>query len=442
MLVNVRLWIDNHRNILRITAFIMLPLALLAGAWIVDYKYTYIKGYLPDFLLLATSVSDDFLLTLSGVFLTVTTFSLTTTLTVLNKYSDSFTPRIVQDFIDKPNVLSLFGIFIGGFFYTVFALFIQKNLDQDTLVISGTLGIFYAILSMISFVMFTRRVLTDVKAENVIDDIYNRCLVLVNKEAEMRKNAVRMEFDDDSPNEKTVKIYAEKTGYFYAIDTNRLIRIVENTHSEIVIFKKIGEHIPRGVYMANITFANDEDIDKNKLNTLLEKISSCFIMNITKNEKNDYHHEITNLIEIAMRSLSPGINDPNTAILCTNKVSLLLGKLFSSDNYFIVLAENDKSKIVYKTYSVEDELYLSFSQIIHYAKGEPLVSKAVLDGFYLIYMLSAKSTRKSISKYMMQVYEIMAKSMGNINDKELLKKIIRDFEDNSENKSDYNAIRQ
>lgn len=85
--------------------------------WFVDIKNPISKLNVPQLILLSAEVSSNFLSNLEGVFLTVTTFSFTTILTVVTTYSSSFSPRVVQKFIDKPKVLSLFGIFVGGFFY-------------------------------------------------------------------------------------------------------------------------------------------------------------------------------------------------------------------------------------------------------------------------------------------------------------------------------------
>ena len=120
-----------------------------------------------------------------------------------------------------------------------------------------------------------------------------------------------------------------------------------------------------------------------------------FLINAYYNGEEDYHREIVNLTEIANMALSPGTNDPNTAIVCINKMSSLFGKLLSTDNHFIILKEDEDVKIIYQTYSVEDELYLGFSQIISYSAGDPLVTKAILQGLYIIYTMADIGAKKA-----------------------------------------------
>ncbi len=357
----ISLWFNNHRNIINIVRFTLISFVLLLITWLIDIRYVWLKEYIPDLFLLSAEVSNAFLSNLSGVFLTVTTFTFTTILTVVSNYSSNFTPRVVQKFINKPNVLSLFGIFVGGFFYTVLSLFFLQNIDLDQPVLSGTLGILYAVASMIYFVLFVKRVLQDIKAENLISDIYDEAEKLIAVEADLRKKSERW---SEEKIVDTYQLYSRETGYFYGIDYDRAFSLIEDLQCELIIHKKIGEYVPKGVYIANLNVQKKEVLASDETLSLFEKVGDCFIMNVSQNETFDYHHEITNLVEIALRAISPGINDPNTAVICLRRISLLLGQLFSSENQFIVARQNHHAKVIYESYSVEEELYLSFYQII------------------------------------------------------------------------------
>jgi len=148
-------------------------------------------------------------------------------------------------------------------------------------------------------------------------------------------------------------------------------------------------------------------LDDNDKKELKEKLSPLFIINAYNNREEDYHRGIVNLTEIANMALSPGTNDPNTAIMCINKMSSLLGKLLSAGNHFIIMKEDENVKIIYQSYSVEDELYLGFSQIISYSAGDPLVTKAILQGIFIIYTMADISAKKSIKKFFDDSYEIL-----------------------------------
>lgn len=427
MLQKLQLVYQNNRNIIRIVRYTLISFLLLIFTWVFDYKYPFLKRNFPDVILLSPEVTSSFLSNLSGTFLTVSTFTLTTILTLLNKYSDSFTPRIVQDFIDQPNVLSLFGVFIGGFFYTVLSLFMIQNLDSKLPLVSGTIGVFYALSAMISFVLFVRRILYSVKVSNVIENIYTNAENLIETESENRK--ISEKFEEEVSIEE-FKIYADNSGYFYGIDKDNILQLLENKKCQLIIDKRIGDFVLKGMKIANLNVLEDFEIQKDNMDELLNKISSSLVINISKNDKKDYHHEITNLVEISLRALSPGINDPNTAIEAIRKIGILLGKLLSSDRYYVVIGESTDCKIIYNSYTAGEELYLSFNQILHYGKQDPLVAQSILNSIHLIYLVAGDAVHEQIEEFFKYCYKLCLNSMENTMDKHALETIYREFYSN------------
>lgn len=451
MIKNLKLLYENNRNIIRITGWTLVSLVLLFLTWLLDYKCPGFKEGLPKFLLLSSGVTSSFLSTLAGTFLTVTTFTFTTILTVLNKYSDSFTPRIVQDFIDKPHVLSLFGVFIGGFFYTVLSLFLVENASSDDTFISGTIAIFYAVLAMISFVLFVKRVLNDIKVSNVIENTYAHALKLIEAEldaefpdelyaelsGETSEDSSRK--SDDNSSKKEYKIFASKSGYFYSISSDEIIKILDGIDSDLVIRHRIGEFLLKDEHIASLYIedaSNDEHIaslhiedasndDAGSFDEMLDRVSDCLLINVRKNDTEDYHHEITNLVEIAMKGLSPGINDPNTAIESVRKIGILLGKLFSAKHFYRILNKTEDTRIIYTGYTAKEELHLSFNQILYYGKNDPLVSEAILKSIRMIYLVAGESMHSQIRDFFDYCYDLCSSAMDNEMYKERLK-VVRD----------------
>lgn len=88
---------------------------------------------------------------------------------------------------------------------------------------------------------------------------------------------------------------------------------------------------------------------------------------------------------------------------------------------------DNKAKIAYKLYSVEEELYLTFYQIIFYGKKDPSVARALLEGINLIYINSDKSSLKEIKDFYNYVYTICIKSMEEELDKKKLKELNSKF---------------
>lgn len=438
MLNRIKLFFINNRNAIRIMGYSLISILLLYLTWLIDYRHNYIKDLLPDILLLSPEVTSSFLSTLTGTFLTVTTFSFTTILTVMSKYSDSFSPRTVQDFIDKPNVLSLLGTYIGGFFYTVLALFMVQNIDSEKPLVSGTIAIFYAVAAMVSFVLFSRKVLQGFKVENVIESIANQADKLIKEEAKKREESEKFSMENY---QEEIEIYANKSGYLFEIDYKGLMEKLDRGKCQLTVEKKINEYVSKGMYIARLHTYDDFKLDDEDRQDYLDKLSESLVINYNKNDLKDYHHELTKLVEIAMMALSPGVNDPNTAIEVIEKISLLLGKLFSTVNFYLVIDENEDTKIIYNGYTVEEELFLAYSQIIHYGKEDPRLSQALLKGLYIVYMVAGRSCKGEVEDYLSYVYTSCKEALTSPMDKKSLDIIYEDFEKNKDKRSNQEAVR-
>ena len=310
---------------------------------------------------------------------------------------------MLQSFIDRTGVLGLYGIFVSGFFYSVISILLLQDIATYQHVVAGSLGIAYSIIAMLSFIAFSRQVLDNIKVSNVIEYIFNDCEKLIDKEVELRKKAKHYEVDDESTK---LSIVAESSGYLFEIKADEIFKELDGIRAELVINKRIGEYTTKGESVGELNIFECE-LDDNDKKELKEKLSPLFIINAYNNREEDYHRGIVNLTEIANMALSPGTNDPNTAIICINKMSSLLGKLLSAGNHFIIMKEDEDVKIIYQSYSVEDELYLGFSQIISYSAGDPLVTKAILEGIFIIYTMADIDAKKSIKEFFDDSYEIL-----------------------------------
>lgn len=409
MVARIKLWFINEKNLLKMSKFVLLTISLLLLTWIFDNQFPELKDHVPDQLLLSVDVSMDFLSNISGVFLTISIFSFTTIVTVLNKYSSSVSPRMLQTFIDRTDVLGLFGIFISGFFYSVISILLLQNVRADDHVMAGSFAIAYAIVAMIGFVVFAKQVLENIKISNIIEGVYTDCEALIDEVVSLREKAKRYEDDKDA---KEFPVLATTTGYLFSIQTDAILKALDGIKAEFTIKKRVGEYTTEGESLGVLKLFGGKNLSKEEIEELTETLGGALVINVFKNIQDDYHHGLVNLTEIAAMALSPGINDPNTAVMCVNKISSLLGKLLSTANQFIVLKEDGDTKVIYQSYSVEDELYLAFSQIITYSGGDPLVTRSILQGLYLIYMMAGASAKAGVKNYFDSAYDLL---MANFN---------------------------
>lgn len=114
----------------------------------------------------------------------------------------------------------------------------------------------------------------------------------------------------------------------------------------------------------------------------------------------------------------------------------MLGKLFSSKNFYQILNENENSKIIYNNYSAKEELSLSYNQILHYAKYDPEVAKAILSSIFMIYYVSDQLVHEEIEKFFIYCYEECKSAMTSDAYIDQLEQIYKDFDEKRDSSMD------
>lgn len=188
-----------------------------------------------------------------------------------------------------------------------------------------------------------------------------------------------------------------------------LKKLLRKKAHSCIIDSKVGDYITKKTQIAHIHLKEGQDIDD-----IMDNVKETFIILDNKLYFNDYRHGITKLVEIALRAISPAINDPNTAIHSIRKISVLLSYLARSEHIHTVKVLEDDFEILYIENNLSEDLYFTFHQIVHYAKQDVSVMRALLEGLWLIEQNAVGKNRDFVVEYAREIY---TKSLPNHNNK-------------------------
>lgn len=398
--------------------YIFFSMILLFVVSLIDLGIIPLNPYLPDIIKLKVDFSQSILITLSAAFLTITTFTFSTILSVLNTYASSFTPRVVENFINMKITLKVIGIFIGGFFYCVGSLIFTRDFFNNEVIISGFVAILYSMMCIVYFIVFIQRVITKFQGVNVISDIAGTAQSVIDSEIELRRQG--MSFTNEG-NVSGISIKSDKSGYLSSVDLNSLISLMGDREGALRIDTKIGEYVSEDTEIATIYLKEGMEDE------LKEKILNSFIFQDKKFETTDYRYNVTKLLEIALRAISPGINDPNTAIHCINKLGVLLSSFASIDHHHIQKARNEKFHIYYSSYSFKEELITFYLPLIHYGREDLQVVLAILDSLGSLFDCATAQNKKHIKHIVEHLKVKVEKFIQTDLEKEIFDTHLHDF---------------
>lgn len=203
-----------------------------------------------------------------------------------------------------------------------------------------------------------------------------------------------------------------------------MIKIITKHDALLELSCRPGDHIVEGVEIG-LLFSNG-NLEKN----VFEKIFNQFVIGKTKTSQQDLEFSIHQMVEIAVRALSPGVNDPYTAIACIDNLTAIMCYLaqakFPSKYRF---DEEGNLRVISDTLDFEGILDAAFNQIRQFSSGSPAVIIRLMEALTTIHAFtSKKGHKKAVVKHAEMVFSSGKQTITEKNDiEDLTIKSSKDF---------------
>lgn len=331
--------------------------------------------------LLATTAAA--ILGVAGVTFSITIASLTLA-------SQQFGPRLIRNFTQDRFTQTVLGFFIATFFYCMLSMqlgsvtFKSEFTSLATLVTVLTL----TTVDLLMLVLFIHHICKAIQAETIISDVAEEMLrradsllPVMFEDAEEEDQAAIHSLQADLK-ERGDKILATSHGYVLAIDYPALLKYADKHEHIFALEHRPGDYVFKGSVLAKVVGANRPDDIEAVVNDLV-------VIGATRNPRQDLEFSIRQLVEIALRALSPGINDPFTAMTCINRLGTLIN-LISARAIPPTTWSNDTGdvRLLVKPTTFEGLVEAAFNQIRQEASTHVDVTVRLLDVLHELILLA------------------------------------------------------
>ncbi|NDK56802.1 DUF2254 domain-containing protein [Pontibacter fetidus] len=325
-----------------------------------------LKAKLLDFITLKdASTARTIASTIAGGILSLTVFSFSMVMLLLNQAASNMTNRILGSLIGNRFQQVVLGFYIGTIVYALFLLSTIRDIDSDVYVpaLSVYLLILLTIVDIFLFIYFLHYITQSVKYETIIDRLHTKTLHQLKSHCHLQTAAPSML---KLPNASS-EFKARESGYFQGIEQETLLNLCTQ-HNWIIRFHyPVGSFIVYGTPMLTIYTSNTltKDMEK-QLNLAL---------NFYRGEpldKNPYYG-FKQLTEVAVKALSPGINDPGTAILSLHALADLLTYRINHHPTQTIADENGTERILLQEETIEELFGKTILPIWDYGKEDRLL---------------------------------------------------------------------
>lgn len=321
---------DRLRN-----SYWFVPTIMLVGAAVLAWITTNLDdSYDPEKMrwvgdLIHSGSSDgarEVLGTIAASMITVAGVVFSITIVSLQLASSQFGPRMLANFMrDRGNQITL-GTFVAAFLYSLLVLRTIRN-DATVPHLSVTFAVGLAVAGLVVLIYFIHHISTAIQAPNLIDAIADELRRGVDHlfpdvedvdgaESADASHALPGDFDEQSR-----PIEAPGTGFVQVIDVEDLVRIATEHDLVIRLETRPGRFVVHRTPFASAYPASRVDDE------VAQAIAECVVTGARRTLQQDIEFPIKQMVEIAVRALSPAINDPVTATTCVDQTSAGLCEL-------------------------------------------------------------------------------------------------------------------
>jgi uncharacterized membrane protein len=332
----------------------------LGSAAVEQVDYLYIFGPEGARAILSTIASS--MITVAGL-----TFSIT--MLTLQLASSQFGPRLLRNFMrDRGNQIVL-GTFIATFVYCLLVLRTVRGVEGASFVphVAVAFGVLLALASLGVLIYFIHHVASGIRIETLLTELAAETDATIDRlypqplghdAAELRDTpALPPDFDAASR-----PIAAEGSGYLQRIDVEALMRLATQHDLVLRVEARPGRFVIAGdtVFRAHPAERVSDDITGS--------LRGSFVIGQERTPEQDLDFSIRRIVEIAQRALSPGINDPATALYCIDRLHEALVRLAGRDTPSALRVDDDgKLRVVTDRVTLDDLAGPAFAALARYS---------------------------------------------------------------------------
>lgn len=352
---------------------------------------------------------------IAGSLITVTGVVFSVTIVALQLASSQYTPRVLRTFMaDRANQLVL-AVFIGTFVYAIFVMRTiyagDGGVGPFVPSLAVTTAVLLSVISIGFLIFYIHHVAVSLQVETIMANVTADTLRVIEQQ-------YPREGEDEPPHQAIGTehvVWSKGSGYITALDEDRLLHIARRSGCLVRVDIPVGEFVYPGTRLA--TICGDPPGDE-----ALDKAAGAFATGASRTPHQDVGLGIVELVDIGVKALSPGINDPTTAMGAIDRLGELLLELGRRGRR--TKRSEDGAVLLLKLPTYADVLHLGIDQIMHYAADSAAVLEHMVRMLGRIGALLPESRRPAITAQLVRIGRFSRERLKNDADRSTLERAI------------------
>ncbi|CAM4027828.1 DUF2254 domain-containing protein [Gillisia limnaea] len=378
----------------------------------------YLVDHIPFLVVNNSTTALTIISALMTGLISMMVFSFSMVMLLLSQASNNYSPRLLPELISDKVHQIILGVYLATILYLIFILFsIQPTGDKyQTPGFSVLIGILGSVICIYAFIYFIHNISQSIQINNIMDGIHNL--------AKIKLNAM-IEDDSKSSNEfpsseHWYEYSTEESGYLQNISISNLMDICDKKNTQIHILPITGTFVLKGIPL----FKSKEELDEKTIKVILANFNLARAELVADN----YLLAFKQITEVIVKAMSPGINDPGTAINGIDYLTELFSlRLLKKENN--VIGRDEKAFIKINSVSFSELIYNVMASIRTYCKHDIILVQKLVIMFKYLKMQKMENTGnlKSIDLEAKTLLNDARSSITNTRDLQTVEKMAVDF---------------
>lgn len=361
-------------------------LALVAGVFLPEIDRAVDDGLpagLSGFLFGGgASAARTVLDAIASSLITVTSLTFSLTVVTLQLASGQFSPRLLRTFTRDRFIHVTLALFLATFVYALTVLRTVRSPDeqQDQFVpqISVSVAFVLAVASVVLLVLFLAHLAREIRVETMLAGVHGDASSTVTRLLSEPSRPTRPQQIPDPagtvlPPPDATPVLAERSGFLTGIDTVALCSAAAAFDAVALVERPPGGFVVAGTPIGQ-WWRTTLDADPDGRQAFEEALSRGFTIGIERTDTQDFAFGLRQLTDVTNKALSPGVNDPTTAVHSLGHTSALICEIARHDLVDQLHRDADgRIRVVCRRPDFADLLDEALSQPRRYGAADPAV---------------------------------------------------------------------
>lgn len=404
------LW-DDLRSSLWLRPGVFVTVALVTSGVALELDRRVVGTPLGDVLLTWTGdpeSSRQVLATIASGMITIAGVSFSIVVVALVLASNQFSPRVLGNFTADRIVQTVLGVFVATFVYAVLVMRSVRSAVVDGTPpyvpsISVFLAIVFAVVSLGFFVYFIHHISQSIQVSRIIRDVAETTIEAIDSlfEHESAPTGPARSRSSVLVPPAPCRVDAREEGYVVRIDEEGLVRTAVEQKTVIESVVGPGDFAALGSPLA-VADCRPDDTE-----SFGDRVRGAFVLGPRRTIASDPAFGFRELVDVAVKALSPGINDPHTACNCIDYLGSFLRRMADRDWPSAEYVDEEGTvRLRVPAADFGDYLDLAFTEIRRYGASDLAVSLRLIESLGGIASATHRTDRReAISRQARAVIE-------------------------------------